>query len=54
MVTKMNHTDQCDTAFIFGNLTEVFKKDNHCHLFKEIMQLNLLLVSLYLDGLTQN
>jgi len=29
MVTKMNHIDQCDMAFVFGNLLEPFSRDSH-------------------------
>ncbi len=48
LVTKMNHLDQSDMTFVFGNIMDMFRKNSHYYLSYEIMQLNLLLISLFL------
>ena len=50
MVTKMNHLDQCDMAFVFGNIMEWMRKNSHYYLAEPILQLNLVMVSMFLEG----
>jgi hypothetical protein len=50
MITKMNHLDQCDMAFVFGNIMELMRKNSHYYLAEGILQLNLVMVSMFLEG----
>jgi hypothetical protein len=50
MITKMNHLDQCDMAFVFGNIMEFMRKNSHYYLAEPILQLNLVMVSMFLEG----
>lgn len=50
MITKMNHLDQCDMTFVFGNIMEFFRKNSHYFLSHEILQLNLVLMAEFIDG----
>lgn len=46
----MNHLDQSDMTFVFGNIMEMFRKNSHFYLSYEIMQLNLVFISMFLEG----
>ncbi len=37
-------------AFVFGNIQEFMRKDSHYYLAEEILQLNLLVVAMFLEG----
>jgi hypothetical protein len=46
----MNHLDQSDMTFVFGNILEMFRKNSHYYLGYEILQLNLVIVSMFIEG----
>lgn len=46
----MNHLDQSDMTFVFGNILEIFRKNSHYYLGYEILQLNLVIISMFIEG----